>query len=39
MRYVNRPITQEDENLVAIQFNGEVYYRTSRDIKAGKEIE
>ncbi len=39
IRYVNCPIRQDDENLAAIQFNGELYYRTSRDVKAGEEVE
>ncbi|CAF1016799.1 unnamed protein product [Adineta steineri] len=38
LRYVNCPIGQNDENLTAIQFNGEVYYRTLRDINAGEEL-
>ncbi|CAF1399396.1 unnamed protein product, partial [Adineta steineri] len=38
LRYVNSPIRKEDENLTAIQFNGEVYYRTLRNIKAGEEL-
>jgi len=37
-RYVNCPIRQEDENLTAVQFNGELYYLTSRDVKAGEEV-
>ncbi|CAF0959152.1 unnamed protein product [Rotaria sordida] len=38
LRYVNCPTRQVDENLVPVQFNGELYYRTSRDIKAGEEL-
>ncbi|CAF4302830.1 unnamed protein product, partial [Rotaria sp. Silwood2] len=38
LRYVNCPTRQVDENLEPVQFNGELYYRTSRDIKAGEEL-
>ena len=37
-RYVNCPSRQEDENLIAIQFNGELYYRTMREIQPGEEV-
>ena len=37
-RYVNCPIRKEDENLIAVQFNGELYYQTKRDVKAGEEV-
>jgi hypothetical protein len=39
IRYVNCPVRQEDENLAAVQFNGELYYQTLRDVKAGEEVE
>ncbi|CAF3704350.1 unnamed protein product [Rotaria sp. Silwood1] len=38
LRYVNCPMRQVDENLIPVQFNGELYYQTSRDIKAGEEL-
>ncbi|CAF4952303.1 unnamed protein product [Rotaria sp. Silwood1] len=38
LRYVNCPTRQVDENLIPVQFNGELYYQTSRDIKAGEEL-
>ncbi|CAF1641713.1 unnamed protein product [Adineta ricciae] len=38
LRYVNCPIRKEDENLIAVQFNGELYYQTKRDVKAGEEL-
>ncbi|CAF0923232.1 unnamed protein product [Didymodactylos carnosus] len=38
LRYVNCPNKQENENLMAVQFNGELYYKTLRDIEAGEEL-
>jgi hypothetical protein len=38
VRYVNCPTRQEDENLGAIQFKGELYYRTLREVQVGEEV-
>ncbi|CAF1295848.1 unnamed protein product [Didymodactylos carnosus] len=38
LRYVNCPNKPENENLIAVQFNGEMYYKTLRDIEAGEEL-
>lgn len=31
-------MSPEDENLMAVQFNGELYYQTTRDIRPDEEV-
>ncbi|XP_038625928.1 histone-lysine N-methyltransferase PRDM9-like [Tachyglossus aculeatus] len=38
MRYVNCARSQREQNLVAIQYQGEIYYRTCRVIPPGQEL-
>uniref|UniRef100_F6YQH5 PR/SET domain 7 n=1 Tax=Ornithorhynchus anatinus TaxID=9258 RepID=F6YQH5_ORNAN len=38
MRYVNCPRTKYEQNLVAIQYHREIYYRTTRVIPPGQEL-
>lgn len=38
MRYVNCAPSEEQQNLVAFQYNGGIYYQTSRDIKPCEEL-
>ena len=36
MRYVNCSRTEEEQNLVAYQYRGEIFYRAYKDIQAGE---
>ena len=38
MRYVNCACREEDQNLLAFQFHGEIYYRTIENIPADTEL-
>ena len=38
MRYVNCACREEDQNLLAFQFHGEIYYRTIENISAHSEL-
>ncbi|XP_062873471.1 histone-lysine N-methyltransferase PRDM9-like isoform X1 [Trichomycterus rosablanca] len=38
MRYVNCSRTDEEQNLVAFQYRGEIYYRCCRPIEPGQEL-
>ncbi|CAH1170532.1 unnamed protein product [Phaedon cochleariae] len=38
LRYVNCPRKAEEQNLVAFQYKGSLYYRTCRDISKGEEL-
>ena len=38
MRYVNCACREEDQNLLAFQFHGEIYYRTIEKISAHSEL-
>ena len=38
MRYVNRAVSDADQNLVAFQFKGGIYYRTFKPITSGLEL-
>ena len=38
MRYVNCACREEDQNLLAFQFHGEIYYRTIENICAHSEL-
>ena len=38
MRYVNCSRSENEENLVAFQYNGEIYYRVYKDILPGTEL-
>ena len=35
MRYVNCAASETEQNLVAFQYRGEIYYRSYKDIAAG----
>ena len=39
LRYINMPVREKDENLVAVGYNGEMYYQTTKSIPAGKSAE
>ena len=36
MRYVNCSRVEEEQNLVAYQYRGDIYYRAYKDIQAGE---
>jgi SCY1-like protein 2 len=38
MRYVNCARSEEEENLKAFQYTGEIYYRTCKNIPAETEL-
>ena len=38
MRFVNCCRCEDEQNLVAFQFRGKIYYRTYKPIKAGSEL-
>ena len=38
MRFVNCSRREDEQNLVAFQFRGEIYYRTYKTILPGKEL-
>ena len=38
MRYVNCSRIEEEQNLVAYQYRGEIFYRAYKDIRAGSEL-
>ena len=38
MRYVNCSRCEDEQNLVAYQFRGEIYYRTYKSVFPGKEL-
>ena len=38
MRYVNCSRTEDEQNLVAYQYRGEIYYRAYKDIQPGTEL-
>uniref|UniRef100_A0A1X7ULJ8 Uncharacterized protein n=1 Tax=Amphimedon queenslandica TaxID=400682 RepID=A0A1X7ULJ8_AMPQE len=38
MRYINCARNEEEQNLVAFQYHGEIYYRTFKDICPGTEL-
>ena len=38
MRFVNCAASENDQNLVAFQYQGGIYYRTFKDIQPGLEL-
>ena len=36
MRYANCSRTEDEQNLIAYQYRGEIYYRAYKDIQAGE---
>ena len=38
MRYVNCSRTEDEQNLIAYQYRGEIFYRAHKDIQAGSEL-
>ena len=38
MRFVNCLRCEDEQNLVAFQFRGEIYYRTYKTVNPGKEL-
>ena len=38
MRYVNCSRTEDEQNLVAYQYRGEIFYRAYKDIQPGSEL-
>ena len=38
MRFVNCSRVEEEQNLIAYQYRGEIYYRAYKDIQAGAEL-
>lgn len=38
MRFVNCPRSEDEQNLVAFQYRGKIYYRTYKAISPGKEL-
>ena len=38
LRYVNCSRCENEQNLVAFQYRGEIYYRTYKDVKPGTEL-
>ena len=38
MRYVNCSRVEEEQNLIAYQYRGEIFYRAYKDIQAGIEL-
>ena len=38
MRYINCSRTEDEQNLVAFQYHGEIYYRSYKDILVGDEL-
>ena len=38
MRYINCPRTEDEQNLIAFQYQGEIYYRVFQDILPGTEL-
>ncbi|XP_057300026.1 zinc finger protein 431-like [Hydractinia symbiolongicarpus] len=38
MRYINCSRTEQEQNLIAFQYHGEIYYRLYKDVAAGTEL-
>ena len=38
LRYINCSRTESEQNLVAFQYHGEIYYRAYKDIKTNQEL-
>jgi hypothetical protein len=38
MRFVNCSRTEDEQNLIAYQYRGEIFYRAYKDIQAGSEL-
>lgn len=38
MRFVNCPRSEDEQDLVAFQYRGMIYYRTYKAISSGKEL-
>ena len=38
MRFVNCARFEDEQNLVAFQYRGEIYYRSMKEVKPGKEL-
>ena len=38
MRFVNCSRAEDEQNMIALQFHGKIWYRTYKDIKVGEEL-
>ncbi len=38
MRYINCSRIEEEQNMIALQFHGSIYYRVYKDVAPGKEL-
>ena len=38
MRYINCSRIEEEQNIIALQYHGAIYYRVYKDVAPGKEL-
>ena len=38
MRFVNCSRVEQEQNMIALQFHGKIWYRTYKDVEAGVEL-